>query len=294
MIFGENYYGQQQTGIPYGATPYGANMYGQPQQTVRKNTLTDAEIDMLQKNNNEFNMGLTETDVLKAKCNHRQKDGVTDSLVELPDGSCQCTICGYKFKPIDAGVDREKLQAAVDDVVDIAQTIKLLFVDLPEPAGSEFMQIIPLMEKLPKIFDMAVKNYAKHDPSSYNIMGNHNLGTAALFQALTGFMNQPYNSYYQQAPVQQPQQPYGYDPNVGMTGGMYTAPQYGYGAVPTNGFGAPGIYQPQTTGYQYAPTGAPQQAPVQPQAAPQPQAPVAPAPTADTNATVDANFTSGK
>ena len=292
MIFGENYFGQQQAmGTPYGVPYGGAPMYGQPQQTVRKNVLSDAEIDMLQKNNNEFNMGLTETDVLKAKCNHRQKDGVTDSLVELPDGSCQCTICGYKFKPIDAGVDREKLQAAVDDVVDIAQTIKLLFVDLPEPAGSEFMQIIPLMEKLPKIFDMAVKNYAKHDPSSYNIMGNHNLGTAALFQALTGYMSQP-NMYYQQ-PVQ-PQQPYGFDPNAGMTAGQqYTAPQYGYG-TPTNGFGAPGIYQPQTTGYQYAPTGVPVQ-PVQPQVAPQqPQAPVAPAPTADQSATVDANFTSGK
>ena len=122
MIYGDGsqsgYYQQPGMGIPYGGTPYS---YGQPQQTIRKNILTDAEIDMLQKNNNEFNMGLTESDVLKAKCTHRSKDGLTDTLVEDPvTGICQCTICGYKFKPVDAGVDREKLQAAVDDVVDIA------------------------------------------------------------------------------------------------------------------------------------------------------------------------------
>lgn len=286
MLFGDGtqqggYYGQQ----PYFGAPYGAQpMYGQATQSVRKNVLTDAQIDMLQQNNNEFNMGLTETEVLKAKCNHRVKDGTADSLIELPDGTCQCTICGYKFKPIDAGVDREKLQNAVDDVVDIAQTIKLLFIDLPEPAGSEFMQIIPLMMKLPQIFDMAVKNYSKHDTNPYGNMANRNLGTAALFQAITGYMNQP---YYQQAPVQQPY----VDPNAAAYAQpqyFNTAPQYGYGAVPTNGFGAPGIYQPQTAGYQYVPnTGAP----VAPQvAAPQTQA----APTADASATVDANFKSGK
>lgn len=290
MIFGDGtqqgYYQQPNMGIPYGGAPY----YGQPQQTIRKNVLTDAEIDMLQKNNNEFNMGLTETEVLKAKCTHRTKDGLNDTLVEDPaTGLCTCTICGYKFKPIAAGVDREKLQAAVDDVVDIAQTIKLLFVDLPEPAGSEFMQIIPLMLKLPKIFDMAVKNYAKHDTNPYSNMNNRNLGTAALFQAMTGYMNHPYMGQPQQQPYmdptmgayQQPQPQY-----------YNTAPQYGYG-MPTNGFGAPGIYQPQTAGYQYVPNGTP----VAPQVAqPQPQATATAqsAPTADASATVDANFKSGK
>lgn len=292
MVFGNNMqdpgYFQQGGYAPYGGP---VPVYGQPQQSIRKNTLSDAEIDMLQQNNNEFNMGLTETEVLKAKCNHRQKGGLQDSLVELPDGSCQCTICGYKFKPIDAGVDREKLQTAVDDVIDIAQTIKLLFVDLPEPAGSEFMQIIPLMSKLPKIFDMAVKNYAKHDTNPYGNIGNRNLGTAALFQAITGYMNQPYQNYQQTV-----QQPY-MDPTMGATAYQQpqpqyynAAPQYGY---PSNGFGAPGLYQPQTAGYQYVPNGQP--APVAPQVAPaQPQATVTAAPTADASATVDANFKSGK
>lgn len=233
-------------------------MGGQPQPQKINNVLTNEEIQRLITKENQFSLQLTETEVLRSKCNHRTADGLGDAIVEDANGISTCQICGYQFKPIDANTSAEVIQDAVLTILDMLQTIKLLYIDLPNEAASEYFQIIPLIEKIPKLFDYAVKDYAKHtqfNPYSYN---NRNMSTMQLFNALCGTMNQGF---------QQPVMP---DPNQVQQ--PYAAPGYmgapGYGMPMSNGFG----YNPATAGYQYNPIPqvAPAAAPTATEAAPTP------------------------
>jgi hypothetical protein len=89
--------GQANGGYQYNGYMGGA----QPVQQVMNN-LTAEEIQELQKQKEQFNLGLTHKESLQAACNHRTPDGTQDSLVyDNETGVARCTICGYEFKPID-------------------------------------------------------------------------------------------------------------------------------------------------------------------------------------------------
>lgn len=246
----------------------GYQYQGAPQQQDRqKNFLSQAEIERLMKKQNQFSLALSEEDKLRAFCNHIRSDGSgKDALVQNPDGTYTCQICGYTFKPLDAqATTRESLQAAVNDIDDVLQTIKLLFIDLDPNVAKEYFQIIPLIEKIPDLFDLAVKNYSKHDNINLFVNGKRNLGTAQTFANLAAFLNgAPQQGGFQQAYGA----PYGQQP-------QYQNPY-------SNGFGtygtpqqAPG-YQPQSQGFAYNPGQYTAQAPQQaaPQAQPNVAAPV--------------------
>lgn len=251
--------------IPQG-TGFQFNGYNQQGQVPKiDNYLSTEEIQRLMKQENQFSLALSEVDTLRAKCNHRRADGMGDALVEDANGLVRCSICGYEFKPAEIGTTPETIQEAVDTILDFIQTVKLLYIDLPKESGAEYFQIIPLLEKMPKLFELAVKNYTTHNnvnPYNYN---NRNMSTMQLFGAISGMLSgQPFVDP-NVAPQMNPNMgaaPYGY--------GMSQQPQYGapygmpYGMPQSNGFG----YNPATTGYQYT---APQAVPVAtevPQAAP--------------------------
>lgn len=242
-----------------GGTGYQFNGYQGMNPVRRGNFLTDDEINELAKKGNRFNIALTKEEKMRGQCNHQKADGTGDALSENQDGTSTCQICGYTFKPLDAyHTTRESLQAAVADIIDILQTIKLIYIDMDSTAGKEYFQIIPLIEKIPDLFDLAVKDYSKHEnfnPYSYN---THNLGTFQMFNMLVGAMN---SGAGYQAPPQNPN--YGMNMNPGFNPGwnMNMGPQQmnmGMAYGPSNGFGyagagmnmAPG-YQAQTTGFQY-------------------------------------------
>ena len=271
-MFNNNPYGNfgQQQWIPQG-TGY---QFNGGQQTAQKinNVLTNEEIQRLVQKENQLSLQLTEKEVLRAKCNHRRADGLDDAIVEDPvTGLSRCTICGYEFRPVEDWSSPEIIQDAVNAVLDILQTIKIIYTTMSPEVAAEYFQIIPLIEKIPELFKYAVKDYTKrvqYDPYTYN---NKSMGVMNLFNMLCGGM------MGQQAAPYNPQM----DPNVQQAPqfnpafGGYAAPQYaapGYGMPMSNGFGVPAPgYAPQTAGFQYNP---------QPQVAPQ-----AAAPTADAAAT---------
>ena len=261
--------------------------YAPPQHPVKiENILTQDEISYLTKDKNKFSLALTEEERLRAFCNHQwnpdnippqfqnqYQNQYQDALVEDPiDGKVVCQICGYKFKPLDAfNTTKEVLQGYVDSIVDVLQTIKLIYFDLDKTVAREYFQIIPLIERIPGLFDIAAKNYAKHDHVMPWSANGKNMSTMQAYAVISGMLNggMPNPGMYQQAP--QYQQPFG------NPGAMYqqpygATPQYG---VPSNGFGyngaygAPQQYQTQTQGFQTVYGDPNQQA--QQQAAPQPQ-----------------------
>lgn len=268
---------------PMGGTGMQFNGYPTPR-TKQMNVLTAEEIAQLTKNTNTFSLALTETDKLQAACTHQKTDGTGDSLIEGEDGTVQCAICGYKFKPLYApATTREVIQEAVDNICDVIQTTKLLYIDIDPAVAREFYQIIPLICKVPDLFEVAVKNYSKHENMAPWSNSNKNMNTMQMFQMLNSMISGG-GQMYQQAPQQQPMGNMYYgQPN------MMGAPMMQPGGMPSNGFGS---YAPQTSGFSTAygaepqPVAAPQAAPVAGQ-----QAPVEVTATTDGNTTnVAGNF----
>lgn len=282
MVFEQNVQGAPNFGMG-GFVPQGTGMqfngYSQAP-TAQMNVLTNEEISQLMKKENSFSLALSETDKLRAACNHRRPDGLNDALYDDEDGAVRCSICGYKFRPIDANVNatsKETITAACSEITDILQTIKMIWIDIDNTVAREYFQLIPLIDKIPELFEIAAKNFAKHGNINPWVNNNRNMGTLQVFNMLSGIING-------QTPYQaQPQQQMAYGAPMGQPIPQM-APQMGAPVYPTNGFGymgtAPMGYQPQTGGFQTQ-YGAPvvDATAQQPQAAPQPaQAEPTPAP----------------
>lgn len=134
-------------------------------------------------------------------------DGIHDSLIENGDGTVTCTICGYTFEGIS--YKPEIIESYVKNILNAIQTTKLL-LNNPEIAGKMY-DCIPIIEKLPELFELASKenekkmnnyfnntsftnpwdynkNYNTDFPGEYNRMES----MQQLFNALSGTM--PYSS----------------------------------------------------------------------------------------------------
>lgn len=253
------------------------------------NVLTQEQIKQLQQKQQQFSLGLTEEERLRGICNHRSADGNSDTLVFDPvTGTARCVICGHEFKPIDPDMGLDSIRSAADTVVDILQTIKLMYIDLPAEAGAEYFQIIPLIEKIPQLFEFAAKNMAKHEIYNWQYNGK-NMGAVSMFQNLQNMFASGvgFNPNMQPQPMMG-----GAMPNPAFMGGMAPQqPQPMMGGYPAgNAFGYPGAgmaqpnpafgaapqgYAPATAGYQFTPT-AQQVPPTTPAPVAAPEAPKAP------------------
>ena len=234
-------------------------------------TLTEEEINSLKQSQDEFTLGITKEEQLRAICMHRDINGV--STLEPADGgltgAAKCKICGEVFRIVDK-CDDEDIKGAVDNLVDILQTTKTLYVDMPSDAAKKFYTILALLKKVPGLYKVSVENFSKHENAMVNwnfnkgsVVGEYNMlysGYNPMMQPNFGMMP-PYMSAYQQPVMGQPMAPQ----NQGNPFGWAGQPQQ--------------PYQPQMTGYAY---NAPQ-APVAP-AAPAPAAAPADAP-AEVNVT---------
>ena len=236
--------------------------------TKQSSTLTQEEYSRLVKNDNAFSLALSETDVLRGICNHRSLDGMSDSLVNEPDGTVRCNICNYVFSPVDPSLTKEDIRDSVNLINDILQTIKLLFVDMPISSQREFFQIIPLLDKVPQLFELATRNFSKHE--NYNAWGysGTNMNTMNMFNMLSSFLNGGGYGAPQAQPGMVNPQSYSNMPNpafgafgtpVGSAPMGAAAPMSGMrtpmGVQPpmmtTDMYGRPVEYNPQTAGFAY-------------------------------------------
>lgn len=256
-----------------------AQMYNAPQKTPRfTNPLTEEDKKSL-RNDAKFSLYVSDKDMKRAICTH--KDGNQISLKENADGTVTCWICGETFRMVDAG--ENEVKAVTTDFVDVLNSIKTYYLDIPEGVVREFFQMIPFIEKTPEMYDLALKNFKSYEmvtPTMYN-------PSQQLFNfydqvSAPGYYMPPYGGF------QQPQQGYGFAPQQpAFQQPVYGAPQ-GYAAPmpqnvqPVGGFGyvdngmAPGMVQAQSAPQQPA-------APVTPM--PQPGTPAAQAPTDVVNQT---------
>lgn len=162
----------------------GVNNGAQPMQKIH-NTLTAEEIQKLRKKENTFNLALTKEEVLRGICFHRNESGIADTLYyDAVTGDATCNICGYRFKPLEAGVPQEQIKEDVQRVLDILQSIKLLYPTMSPEAAKEYFQIIPLIEKIPELFAQASAAQQNNPTDNWNY-NNGNMTGVNMFDNLT-------------------------------------------------------------------------------------------------------------
>lgn len=262
---------QQQAGYFYQPQPAKAAMM--------KNPLTPEEVAELQKNRSTgFTMTVNQLDFTAAACTHKTKDHGMQTI-DNPDGTVTCKICGATFRPVE--LSTAQVAEATQNLLDILQSIKYFYVDIPDSVAKEFFQIIPLLEKTPQLYDIAVNNFNSYVSGNNNGIqyanGQQNgfamlnaLGTGAMYQGFGSMQGQGYapQGY---VPPQYQQQQYGQQQQfVPAQGGQFVAPQnnpFGGYVDPSQGYApqqqmAPQGFVPQGYAPQgYAPQGyaAPQQ-----------------------------------
>lgn len=252
----------------YGMYPnMGGTQYGQFAQAKMTQPLTPEQMRELRSTGSGFSLKVDPVEILRSHCTHKENGNI--ALTRNGDGSSTCTVCGATFNLVDKEpIEIEEITKAV---LDVLQSIKTYYVDIPENYVKDYFTIIPYLEKLPKFYEVAIHNFAKYENGSF-LNNNNNMYGFQMLSALTspGYgqmgtgmmggapMGQP-NMY-------QPQQPMGGYMNPQIAYGQPMQPQMGtnpFGSVqaqpmqPQMGYGQP--MQPQ------------QQAPVTNEAA-QPQA----------------------
>lgn len=145
------------------------SMYGQNKMVVPQNTqpLTQAEQNELKKKSPAFTTELTRDELLRSYCTHRNKDGST--LVENSDGTVTCAICGETIVFPANGYTKEEVQEIVMKFKNLLNVIKCQYFDIPPQIVKEFFQIMPYVEKVPELYNLAMQNF-----NSYN--RNANMG----------------------------------------------------------------------------------------------------------------------
>ena len=274
---------------------YAMPMGGYPQapaQQVGGNTnwLTPEKIARLKKDNGQFSLAVSDEELLRGQCNHYNPDK-SSALVENPDGSYTCAICGTTFN-VHTGTT-EDVKNAVNLVLDYMNTCKTSYLSLSPDAALTYFQIIPFLEKFPGLYDLAIKDYAKHN--NINPMQNPNgMNTFAMYANLVNSPMYAQPGMMGGMPIAgYPQQPYGYAPGYGapvqqpvMNTNMPQQPGYNpmyaqpmQPAAPQQQAPVQTGYQPAQTGYAFNPQGPAQpintNMPQQPAPAAAPQAPAA-------------------
>ena len=246
-------------------------------------TLTEDEMKVLTQAQDEFTLGITKEEQLKAICMHRDLQGhsmldTTSSIV----GEAKCKICGETFNIVDGCSDQD-IEDAVNNLLDVLQTTKTLYVDMPVEAARKFYTIIGMLKKVPALYKIASENFTKHENAIIGWRLGHNTPNNGYQAIYSGFYGPNPGMYgYGMAPGMAPNPAYN-QPNP-----YYGAPMMGAPIPPQNQgnpFGVNGApvappYSPSIQGFQYAAAPAPTPiAPVAPAAPVKPETPAAPAET---------------
>lgn len=175
----------------------------------------------LQNQNNKVDWTVTQDDLYRSICTHRLNGQMT--LVPEDNGYWRCTICGKRFRMFEG--DAEQVQRVVDEMINIIQTTKVLYQDLPKNFAASYYQFIPLLEKLPVLWSRSVNNWNQYNSTPayqptnlmYQTNGFNMLGqlTGNPVYNNVGYAPQPGMVYAQQG-VAQPMagQPMAQQPGV--------------------------------------------------------------------------------
>lgn len=187
--------------VPFGA--YGGGMaYGQPKKECAwTNALgRDEEKALHEDANSVLSLNISKEEMWRAKCTHRDPGTKTFTVTPNPDGSYTCTKCGATFN-IVTETDIENIKRVIGGTIDILQTAKMAYLNLPAEVIQSYFVILPFLQLAPKFYEMGISVMNKELPNS-RITPNHT--SADIMNSYFSMMSP--GSVGPVAPVVDPQQ----------------------------------------------------------------------------------------
>ena len=231
----------------------------QPQNIKFTQPLTKDEAAELTKSDAMFSLKVTSQEINRGLCTHKYPGTNKFSIAETKDGTGDvvCTICGARLNPDD--LTHEKVEQIVKDFKNVMECCKLMYVNIPETVVRQLFTILPFVDKIPKLYDIAVENYSRFAPSASSTQDVYmqNNGLFNSFREITNGGTMGYPMYNMGGMPQQP---------------VPGANPFGYPGASQPQQGVP--YQPNMAGFQYQPGQVPPTpaTPTVPTAAPAPAA----------------------
>ena len=207
----------------------GGVQYNQ-QQAKMTQPLTKEEMAKLA-NTGNAKLVVDELDLIRAKCTHKNNGQLT--LMQNNDGSHTCSICGATFNLVDA--DPAEVAMLTQRFIDVMQSIKTYYLDMPVSYANEFFVMIPLLQNTPELYKIALSKFSKYESGSM-VNQNNSMYGFNLFNNITspgyGMMGMPMQQPMMN-PGMMPQQPM---MNPGM---MPQQPMMNNGMVGYDAYGNP-------------------------------------------------------
>lgn len=157
--------------------------YAKPKLPEPTNPLTKEEMATLKQKAPGFTLAVDQITALKAICTHRNQEG--DTLIQNPDGTATCSICGTKFRPVNATV--EDVKQIFQSAIDCLETMKIMYLDIPNDVTKGYFQMIPFLEKAPQLYQVALDHYSRYGNTS--VMSNNYNGSGNAFALFNAMMN---------------------------------------------------------------------------------------------------------
>ena len=199
-------------------------MYNRPKMPNPTNPLSKEDMALLMQKAPQFSLAISQVDALRAICTHRDKDG--DKLIPNGDGTVTCSICGTRFRPVNS-TDPEAVKNVFQQAIDCLETIKIMYMDIPDEVTRAYFQMTPFLEKGPQLYKIALDHYNKYSGGSNVIAGNfnNNMNAFAMYSTLMNpaaamGMGMPQQMPYGQPGMAQPGASPVPDVTMGMANGV--------------------------------------------------------------------------
>ena len=142
----------------YAGGYYGGMMYNQQQAPNLNMTqgLTPEQIKSLRRGGG-FSLEVSEDEMLRSYCTHRQGDKFTVTFDD--EGNGTCSLCGTKFKPFNGTV--AEARELTNDFVGLIETAKMQSINLPPKVIQELFQIEPFVKRIPDLFSQSNDEYKR-------------------------------------------------------------------------------------------------------------------------------------
>jgi hypothetical protein len=228
---------------------------------------------MVLTSDDELSVKISPIDKIKNMCTHKYPGTSQVALIEDAGNPehVTCRVCGESFNLISN--PDQRIQESTDNLIDILQSIKTMYLDIPEDFAKEYFQVISLIKKVPQVWTKGYKNINMYDYNNNPVAVGNNMNSFSQVNSMIGGYNMggiqpnfapmyynngvPVNGYYPQQQYAQQPVVQNTDPNVNP---FYQQPVAQPVAQPQQQYAQQPVYQ-------------------QPVAQPVPQAPaIAPAP----------------
>lgn len=174
--------------------------YGQQKKVPNlQNALDKANIQELmnESDKDEMKVEVKKRDIIRNNCTHKDNNQIQLYPVEINgEVYLKCPICKRVFRMVEAS--KEEVEAAIQNTIDIIETVKTIGVDVPLSFISELAKLETVLELIPNIHQVVINSwYSKYDQGTagYNNVGNSasNLVDFVLSGGQTAGVNPIYN-----------------------------------------------------------------------------------------------------